>query len=669
MSRSLALALAAVACALAATPAAGESAFTNAAAPPAGDLGLDELINIQVTSVSKRQTSIENSPAAIAVVTGEDIRRLGITSIPEALRLVPGLDVARIDGNEWAISSRGYNDLYAKRMLVLVDGRTVYSPASAGVFWNVQDTVMEDLDRIEVIRGPGATLWGANAVNGVINVITRSARDTQGGLISTSVGTEDQPSATIRYGGEAVTNLFYRVYLKCFNRGGLSDSHGNDVSDDWEAIRTGFRMDWEPTFENTLTLQGDYYYENAALPIEWPTLVPLGSRPVDYVAHNTGGNALGRWTHQFSETSQLSIQAYFDHVAQGNGVANGYRDTYDSEAQYRFALGERNDVIFGAGYRYADIRNDPSFYLTWTPEDSKLKLANTFLQDEITLAPDLLRLTLGTKLEHNSLSGWALEPGARLLWTPTEQQAVWASVSRAARTPSLFEMGTRINAAAFPTAGPPGLLSFLGNPNLKNETLTAYELGYRIEPIKQLSFDATAFYDDYDHQIISVANPPRFEATPFPPHILLSSTWRNAGTAQCFGLELDSQWRVTEIWRLAASYSWLHPETDPASAVTTESPQQQAQFRSYLDLPYHLELNGALYYVDQTTSPGNGVEVSIPSYIRADLGVVWTPSAGLEIGLWGQNLLQGSHPEAAERLTPVITEPGRGVLLKVTWRF
>jgi iron complex outermembrane receptor protein len=321
----------------------------------AEELSLEQLISIQVTSVSKKETSLEQSPAAITVITAEDIRRLGITTIPDALRLVPGMDVAQINGHEWAVSARGFNNQFANKLLVLVDGRAVYTPTFGGVFWDVQDIPLEDLDRIEVIRGPGATLWGANAVNGVVNIITKSAKDTQGVLVSVTGGTIDQPATVIRYGGQLATNLYYRGYVKYFNRDSLVDSRGKNTPDNWDAIRTGARFDWEPTPANRLTLQGDYYRSSIHENEEVVSLSPPYSQSVNSTDHENGWNVLSRWTHDVSDNSQLSVQAYYDHYKEEYLSGTELHNTFDLDAQHRFALGARNDIVWGFGYRYTHL--------------------------------------------------------------------------------------------------------------------------------------------------------------------------------------------------------------------------------------------------------------------------------------------------------------------------
>jgi len=635
------------------------------------DLSIEELMNESVTSVSKKETKLVESPAAISVITQEDIRRSGLTSLPELLRTVPGLDVARVNGNQWAISSRGFNDQYANKLLVLVDGRAVYTPTFGGVFWNAQDVVLEDVDRIEVIRGPGATLWGANAVNGVINITTKSAKETQGGLITTSVGTEDQPSTSIRYGGQIATNLFYRAYVKYFSRDGLVDSTGKDAPDDWNSIRGGLRLDWDPSTENKLTLQGDYYSSTIRANINEPNLTPPAFfQSVNLKAQNSGGNVLGRWAHTFSEASQLTLQSYYDHFKQDDGHSSVYQDTYDFDLQHRLALGTRNDLVWGAGYRLTQTRVTSSFFATATPETRNLQLFSVFAQDELTLVPNRLRVILGSKFEHNDYTGLEIQPSGRLLWTPSERQTIWGAASRAVRTPTIADRDIRANVSAFQPSpfAPAILISSFGNPDFKSEELIAYELGYRIEPSKRLSLDAAGFYNIYNGLVGYVPGPMQFEASP-TPHLVVPAAAQNSQAGEAYGAELSARWQVTDHWRLMGSYTWLHLSLRPDRSTEANSPQQQFQIRSYLDLPHHLELNGAAYFVDQIQSATRDATLPVSSYVRFDLGVTWRPTKSLELGIWGQNLLDNRHAEFYSVRTSLQTEVPRGVYGKVTWRF
>jgi len=627
------------------------------------DLSIEQLMNESVTSVSKKETPLNDAPAAISVITADDIDRFGIMSIPEALRLVPGMDVARIDGDHWAISSRGFNFPFADKLLVLIDGRTVYTPASGGVFWQAQDIVLEDLDRIEVIRGPGATLWGANAVDGVINITTKSAKDTQGFMMSTAFGTEEMPTTSLRYGGRLADNVYYRVYGKFFNRDGFDTGGG----DDWSAERGGFRVDWEPSHETNFTLQGDYYKSDADKLFTKIRFNPPSTILTDAEEHNTGADVLGRWTQAFSKESSLTLQTYFDHVEQSDGFALEHRDTFDIDFQHRFALANINDIVWGGGYRFTTVKSDPSPNLVWTPNVSRLHLFNLFVQDDITLVPDRLHLTLGSKFEHNSITGFEIAPSARLVWTPSDQQTVWAAVSRGTATPSLFSLKSRLNLAAFqPPFSPPIVISEFGNPNLVAEKLIAYEIGYRIRPTKQLSFDVATFYNQYDDLITATPDPTGFETDPAPPHVLISTTEHNALSGETYGAELSSQWEVMSNWRLVGSYSWLHMHLHPDPSTEQDSPQHQFQIRSYLDLPHNIELNASIAYVDTISPLAAGTRVPISSYVRGDLGIVWHPNKSIEVGVWGQNLFQDRHAEFNSIADPNQVEIPRSVMGKIT---
>jgi iron complex outermembrane receptor protein len=653
--------------------ATGSDAKTNAVSARLAKMSIEQLVDVEVvsmTSLFKKQVDLEKAPAAAYVVTADDVRRLGITTLPEALRLVPGMDVARIDSHEWAVSARGFDAQFANKLLILVDGRTIYGPAYGGVNWGMQDMVLEDLDRIEVIRGPGASLWGANAVNGVVNILTKSARDTQGLLVTTSGGTEDQPEVAVRYGGQLATNLYYRVYGKYFNRDGLVTSSGADARDDWNSIQGGTRLDWEPSDENKFTLQGNYYndfvHENENVVI----LVPPFGTNINRLNHDYGGNVLGRWTHQFSELSSFTLQAYYDHFKQEQVGSSETRDTFDFDGQDRFPIGTRNDVIWGFQYHLTADKFPPNFFLTWTPPERHDQLFSAFLQDEITLAPNCLSLTLGSKVEHNDYTGVEVEPSVRLLWTPTEKQTIWAAVSRAVRTPSRYEDGARVNYSVSAIPSPPnstslGLVSLFGNPNVGSEELLAYELGYRIEPTKRLSFDLSAFYNQYDHLLRFVTNSSFVQG----PVTVFPQTIMNSGSAETYGAELSAQWKVLDNWRLSASYSLLEAHLHPSDREFQGNPEQQFQLRSYLDLPGNVEFNGAVYFVDRQVAEAGLSTATIPAYVRLDLGVIWHPSKSVEIGIWGQNLINGRHEEFPSLKSSVQTEVPREVLGKITLRF
>ena len=637
--------------------------------PPAElkKLSVEELLDIDVTSVSKYPEKLSEAAAAVAVLTQDDIHTSGFTSIPEALRLVPGLDVARVDSHTWAISSRGFNDIFANKLLVLIDGRTVYTPLFSGVFWEVQDTLLQDIDRIEVVRGPGATLWGANAVNGVINIITKSARDTQGLLISGGGGTEDRGFGSVRYGVKLDDNAFLRIYAKYFNRDSSVLPNDTEAHDAWDMYQAGFRLDWEPTKQNSFTVQGDTYTGSQDETYLVPTRAPPFARKIETTDDVSGGNLLGRWSHSFSVDSQLTVQAYYDRTERNSAIFGEKRDTGDIDLQHRFALGDRQDVIWGLGFRTTrdDVAN--SVNVSLRPDSRTLNLYSGFVQDEITIVPERFRLTIGSKFEHNDFTGFEIQPSARVLWTPGHSQTFWASISRAVRTPSRAESDIILN----PAGVPPGLISIFGNPDMESEELLAYEFGYRIQPVNQLKFDLTAFYNDYnDLRTLEPIRP-----GPISPSIVGNKLF-----GESYGTEISATAQVTSRWRLQGSYSYLdvrlHRESgshDISTEITTErsSPHHQFFIRSLVDLGWNVQFDSTLRYVDVLPAVNSvPIRPKIPSYITLDVRLAWLPRKNLEIAIVGQNLLDDRHPEFAPTFIGTQqTEVERSIYGTVVWRF
>jgi iron complex outermembrane receptor protein len=626
-------------------------------------LSVEELADVDVTSVSKYPEKFSEAAAAVAVLTSEDIERSGVSNIPDALRLVPGLDVARVDAHTWAISSRGFNDIFANKLLVMIDGRTVYTPLFSGVFWEIQDTLLADIDRIEVVRGPGATLWGANAVDGVINIITKSARDTQGLLISGGGGTEDLGFTNIRYGGKISDDAYFRIYGKYFGHDSSVFSNGSSAHDSWDQYRSGFRLDWDPTKENTFTFQGDIYSgqqdENYAVPTRmFPFAGQISS--TDNVA---GGNLLGRWTHNFDTESVLTLQAYYDRTVRNSPVFGENRDTGDIDLQDRFSLGETQKIVWGLGYRatHASIKN--SLNVSFLPPDRTLNLYSAFVQDEITVVPERLRVTLGSKFERNDFTGFEIQPSARALWTPGHMQTIWGSISRAVRTPSEAESDVRLNPAP-PVPIPPGFLTIKGSPEMESEKLVAYELGYRVQPIDQLKLDLTTFYNVYDD--LRTLEPTR-------PGPVSPSKVGNNLFGETYGVEATATAQVTQQWRVQASYSYLDAQLHREAGshdVNTErvdegsSPQNQFFIRSLFDLGWNIQFDSTLRYVDSLPAP------KIPSYVTMDLRVAWKPRKDIEISIVAQNLFDDRHPEFAPTFVGTEkTEVQRSVYGMVVWRY
>jgi iron complex outermembrane receptor protein len=623
-------------------------------------MSLQELMNLDVTSVAKQPEPYGEAPAALEVITSDDIRRSGASSIPEALRLANNLEVAQKNSHDWGISARGFNTDLANKLLVLMDGRSVYTPLFSGVFWDVQDYLMEDVDRIEVISGPGGTLWGANAVNGVINITSKSAKDTQGLYVEGGGGTTLQAFTGLRYGGALSSNVFFRVYGKYFDRGDEVFSDGRDAHDDWRMGRGGFRLDAETSSRDTFTLQGDIYSgdENVA----------AGGN-----AGVSGGNLLGRWSHAFSDESDMSIQTYYDRTHLSDPVApltigaltlapagtlKDDLDTYDVDFQHRFHLGDRNRVIWGLGYRFTHdaVRNAPA--LAFFPQTLDHNLFSVFAQDEIMLLNDVF-LTLGSKMEHNDYTGFEFEPSARLEWKLLTNQMIWAAVSRAVRTPSRIDRDLSEPA-------PPGLVLLRGDSGFDSETVVAYELGYRAQIGPRIFASVSSFYNEYDD----------VRSTSLTPNTVLPFYFANNLEGETYGFELSARYQPFDWLRFRAGYDLLkeHLHTKPDqidlnnALNETADPQQQISLRSAVDLPGHIEWDAALRWVD-TLHNNNGQTVgTVPSYFELDVRVGWHPTEKLEISVVAQNLLHDHHPEygfpSASR-----EEISRSVYGKVTWRW
>ncbi len=478
-------------------------------------LSIEDLMNVKVTSVSKKEQKLGDSAAAIYVISQEDIRHSGMTSIPELLRMVPGLNVAQIDGNLWAVSSRGFNSQFASDLLVLIDGRTVYTPLYSGVYWDVQDLMLEDVDRIEVIRGPGAAVWGANAVNGVINVITKPAQDTQGGLISTAASTGEQRSAAVRYGGTLGSGRYFRVYGKFLKRDGLVYSDGSPSADGWDAARGGFRSDLQISGSDSLTAQGDFYHGNEGEHVTFSALDPMIYSANDLVQVE-GGNLLGRWKHVSSARSDFSLQAYFDNTQREEYLLGARVSTFDLEFQHHRLLGEHQEILWGLNYRRVEdsLRGSPT--VTFGQNHEGTNLFGGFVQDEIGLLSHRLRVILGSKVEHNDYTGFEVQPSARALFALTPKHRLWAAVSRAVSTPSQAERNTDLCVSSFTTpSGIATLVNFMGNPRLSSEQLLAYDGGYRWEATSRISLDLAGFYDFYHDMDAVVPGSPVM--IPVPP--------------------------------------------------------------------------------------------------------------------------------------------------------
>ncbi len=623
------------------------------------ELSLEELTNIKITSASKKAEKLSETAAAVYVLTREDIRRSGATTVPELLRMVPGLHVARIDSNTWAITARGFNNQYANKLLVLIDGRSVYTPLFSGVYWDVQDTMIEDIDRIEVIRGPGATVWGANAVNGVINIITCHSRDTQGGLAAAHAGNEEQGFGSARYGGAFSENAWFRIYGKTVKHDNSETRRNGGMNDEWNIVQGGFRVDWDLSESDSLTFQGDTYKSRGNDTLRIP-LPPFPSYEDDVMSR--GSNVLGRWERTFSETSILTMQMYYDRYELETSLLPHVNDIVDIELQQQFALGDRQEIVCGLGYRALREDADNTMAFALFPDSRHDNLFSAFIQDEISIVDEMLRLTVGSKFEHNDYTGYEIQPTLRLLWTPREDHAVWAAASRAVRTPSTIEADGWINQLmSMGGATVPVVLN--SSDDYKSENLTALEIGYRISPTETISFDLATFLNCYDNlrtlELISLAPIPTFRVD-------------NMMDGHTYGAELAADWLVRKWCRIRGAYTFHQVQLSPDNnsrdlnpeAGEDETPHHQISLRSYIDLPYDVELDAGVRYVDRLSSLGIG------NYTGFDLRLGWMPVDGLDLSLVGQNLFRSQHAEYAPFFSGAPASlVERSIYIKVTWRF
>ncbi|GBE01776.1 colicin I receptor precursor [bacterium BMS3Bbin06] len=641
------------------------------------DMSIEELMNISVTSVSKKPEKLYDASSAVYVITREEIRRSGATSIAEALRGVPGLEVNRIDSNLWAISARGFNERYANKLLVMIDGRSVYSPIFSGVYWDVQDVMLEDIDRIEVIRGPGATMWGANAVNGIINVITRSAEDTQGGLVSLLAGTEERNISAFRYGGKIGEDLFYRVYTKYARRDGFVDLHGGENSDGWYVLRSGFRMDWVASAKDKITFQGDIYGGNVDSMEILPLLTPPYSLNSGIDEDISGGNLLGRWSRSFSSDSDLVIQLYYDHVKRFQkfdveGMHEIYAiDTLDFDMSHNFKMGKRHSITWGAGIRCIRDELRSNSPVRFDPEKRDLYLYNAFIQDEMDIIKDRLSVTVGTKIEHNDYTGFEFQPNIRMKWIPGGRSILWAAVSRAVRIPSRIEMNGRIDQVVVPDSMPT-MFSLIAGDDYESEELIAYEAGYRFRPDERISLDLAVFFNDFDNLRTFEPGPVFLETSPAPAHIVVSLNGRNKMRGETYGAEVAAKWQVTGWWRLILNYTYLQMQLhrdedslDPqAETAEGENPHNRFSLFSMMDIGRGVQLDLNLHYVDSLPTYG------IKSYVVSNIRIGWSPSENVGFSIVGQNLLDRYHPEISSKYVSSGTvQVERGVYGKFTVKF
>jgi iron complex outermembrane receptor protein len=640
------------------------------------DASLETLMNLEVSSPARKEQKLSQTADAIYVITQEDIRRSGLDSIPELLRMVPGLQVARIDANSWSVTARGFAGQFADKMLVLIDGRSIYNHLYSGVYWEQNTVPLDDIERIEVIRGPGATMWGANAMNGVINIITKPARETQGLTIETGGGSEEHELGSVRYGGSAGDRIFYRADAEYFQDGPLSTSTGQAAHDQWDSAQGGGRLDWQISARDMLSVEGDIYRGGAQQTV-YPDYPAIGlSPPLPDSVTMSGDYVMGRWKHTFSDRSDLAMQFSNSDEDRVEGFGRLNTNTTEFDFQHHFAFSARHDLMWGFDFQiYQDgivttqqAFPPPSATVRFIPTASTEALFSFFVQDQIAVLPERLTLTLGAKIEHTGYSGVDLQPSARLLWNATARQGLWASVSRAVHTPALVERDLLLEYQLTQSSGVEGLLS--GNPNFQPETALAYEAGYRTQPARWVTADLATFFTIY-HDLASIDLGAPFLETGPPAALVVPMQLGNNAAGHTYGIELATNWSLTRKWRLTGNYSWFRYGLDRADLgaqsipedIEGSSPAHQVQFRSQWDIGKKLGFDTGVYFVSALTG------LDVPGYVRTDARLGWRVARAIEISLAGQNLLNGRHLEFAPTYYVQPTEPGRAVQLKVTWAF
>ncbi len=589
-----------------------------------------------------------DTPAAITVLGHDEIQRSGATTLVDALRMVPGMNVAALSSSQSAVSARGFNGVFSNKMLVQIDGRTIYQPIFAGVFWDLQQQMLDDVERIEVIRGPGASVWGANAVNGVISVVSRSARDTQGGLFYQSFGDIHELMTGARYGGKLGENTYYRVFGSYREEDDFLLPTGRSAGDGWTGMHGGFRIDHYQDADTHLTWQAD------------GSGVDFDDGTAD--AYNV--NSLLRWTRQLGERSHLEVLAFYDRVRRDEGFrARGSTDSFDVSAQHLVGVGDSHDVLWGVGYRYSRSELEQANPLLVVRRGGfDLNLFSAFVQDEFTVVPDRFTLTSGLKIEHNDYTGLEFQPSVRALFTPSGNQSLWAAVSRAVRTPNAVEGKDVFGlVAGAPFVGPGGTLylpQITGDGDPHSEVLWAYEMGYRLRATDWMSWSVAGFYNHYS-DLIAPGGETTFQAG--APLGTADQALINQGGGSTYGGETTLTVTPTESWRLAGTYSLLLADVPLFAPQPRSFPTQQVMLRSSHDLTEKATLDLQLRYVDQSPS--------VPSYVTADFRLAYRPRPDLELSVVGQNLFDSQHPEISDQpLTPSYEVP-RGFYGKITWNF
>ncbi len=640
------------------------------------ELSLEDLLSIKVVSVSKKEERLSETSAAVYVLTSEDIRRSGARSIPELLRHVPGMQVGRISTNGWAISARGFASEFSNKLLVMIDGRSIYTPLYSGVYWDIQDLPLEDIEQIEVIRGPGAAIWGANAVNGVINIITRNSEETQGLMILAGGGSEETGFSSIRYGGELGEGITYRAYGKYFDREEFLPAPTDEGWDGWKLGRGGLRIDRELAGGGSFMLSGETFEGRSGQLSQSISLDPAGIVTEQVVAEAAGGNILAKWAQPSGERSFWNLQIYADRSDNSLFETREIRNTADFDLNHNIGIGARQNVTWGIGFRISadEIDSSPDFF--FVPSKRTDRLYSAFIQDEIRFADNRLRLTLGSKFEHNDYTGFEFQPSARTSWTLSKRSNLWCAASRAVRTPSRAEATFQSNVIALPgtpqSGNLPIVIGLVGSPDVKSEDLLSIEMGYRNQPVDQIALDIAVYYHNFESIISSSGGVPEpvMDATGIPEYLFIANTLNNGPGSTVTGVETSLRWDPARWWMLHVGYTYLHIKNsiDGLSSneldlnVYSQYPSQQVIAFSQFNLPRRVEFDLFASLVDHLQASG------VPGYTKLDVRLGWKPTDHLELSAAVLDLLEESHAEFQPWASDA-KEINRRYYGKLTWTY
>lgn len=675
-----------------AAPSLRDSDREAASVEEIADLELEELLQLEVVSASRKLEPVSETASAVYVVTQDDLRRSGATSIPEALRSVPGLQVFRTGANQWAVSSRGFNGIYANKLLVLIDGRSVFNPLFSGVYWDVQDTPLEDVERIEIVRGPGGALWGTNAVNGVINVITKSSRETEGTALSVGGGTRATSGLhTLRTTDEIGNGMTVRAYAKYWDQNNQLDL-GNGQTNEWNQTRGGFRMDGGVPEGTSWSLAGDIYRGANFRNLLLPDYATLGTVEVAHQERVEGGHILGRWERPRGNAASSAVQAYYDRNVRETAIQDEISDVFDVELQQRERLFSRNDLVVGGGVRHIIHRLDPSSLVRVDDPQRTLEVFSAYAQNELAVTPEALRLTVGLKGEWNEFTQLEMQPSVRALWKLDSGRSIWGSAARAVASPSRYRNEMGLDVAGATLNGMPALIAIESNPGLQSESVDAVELGFRTRLTEHSTFDLALFSNQYHELIALRAQETELQFLGAMPYLRVPQKWENSGTAHAVGGEA-----VLDLWfhhrfkRLQLSYSHLEMDYDIAEVGATapvplylerSSPRHQAFATGTVGLGRRLEAQGTLRFrsrIEETQLAdlrdafrATEADFAFPSLAAAatcDLGITWNVLPALDVNFVALDLFERDEPEFidfdfGEASTPV----RRSFFLKASWK-